>query len=463
MDSAAPAHLVLPPGSAGFPLLGETGDWARDPLRFAQERAARYGLVWRTHLLGRPCIVLLGPEANRFILSTHRHAFAAGLGWGRTITSLIGDGLSFLDGERHRRHRMLLRPALHGAAITRFIGLMERTIEGHVAEWLRQSELRLFDGLKQLSFAVATTLFLGLADQAQVRAMERIFRAFSNGLFAPPAWRIPGLPYNRAWVAGQQLRQILRAAIVAHRDAPQPTVLGMLLEARDSDGHGLSDEELLDELLVLLWAGHDTMTSLLTWTMYELLHNPQILAASRAEQAAVVGTGPLMPEQLGQLPLLDRVLRETERLHPPAPGGFRGVVADVAYAGYHIPRGWTVMYSSVFTHRMPELWREPDRFDPDRFAPPRAEGHKPFHLIGFGGGPRFCVGYAFAQLQMRMVLVHLLRDTELKLVPYQRFQPIAVPISMPRDGLVVRIRSAHRGAARVSAGLSVEATTCEGE
>lgn len=441
MDATAPLPFPLPPGSGGFPLLGETGDWARDPLRFAQERAARYGLVWRTHLLGRPCIVLLGPEANRFMLSSHRHAFSSHLGWGRTITSLIGDGLSFLDGERHRRHRTLIRPALHGESITRFMLLMEHTINNHLRSWVQRGELRLFDGLKQLSFAIAAEFFLGISDEAQIRTMERIFRAFSQGLFAPPAWRIPGLPYNRAWNAGQQLRQIVGAAIERHRAASQPTVLGMLLEARDADGNGLSDPELLDEMLVLLWAGHDTVTSLLTWSVYELLCHPQILAATHAEQAAVVGAGPLQREHLSRLPLLDRVLRETERLHPPAPGGFRGVVEDVQFGGYHIPRGWTVMYSSVFTHRMPELWHEPDRFDPDRFLPPREEGRKPFHLIGFGGGPRICIGYAFAQLQMRMVLVHMLREIRLELVPGQRFHPISVPTSMPRDGLRVRVRA----------------------
>jgi cytochrome P450 len=313
---------------------------------------------------------------------------------------------------------------------------MERIIERHLAAWVQRGELRLFDGFKQLSFAIAAELFLGLSDPAQIHAMERTFRAFSQGLFAPPAWRIPGLPYHRAWGAGQQLRQILRAAIAAHHAAPQDTVLGMLVEAHDAEGRGLSDDELLDEMLVLLWAGHDTVTSLLTWTVYELLHHPAILAAARAEQAAA-GAGPLAHEQP---PLLEQILREAERLHPPAPGGFRGVVEDVSYAGYHIPRGWTVMYSSVFTHRMPELWHEPDRFDPGRFAPPRAEGHKPFHLIGFGAGPRICIGYAFAKMQMHMVLGRMLRGLSLQLVPGQRFQPIAVPTSMPRDGLLVRVR-----------------------
>jgi cytochrome P450 len=428
MATTLPLALPLPPGTFGLPIVGETGDWARRPLHFSQTRAARHGLVFRSHILGRPCAVLLGPEANRFILSSHMHLFSSRAGWGRPITSLIGDGLSFLDGELHRQHRALIQPALHARTIGRFFEAMERAAAEHIAEWAAAGRLRMFMGFKQLSFAIAAELILGL-NASQARLVEPPFAAFTRGLFAPPAWRVPGLPYHGAWLAGQSLRRILREVVAAHRATPRPTVLGMLIEARDEQGHGLSDAELIDELLVLLWAGHDTITSLMTWVV--------------DEQARVVGDGPLELAHLRQLPLLDRVLRETERLHPPAPGGFRGVVESFEYGGYHIPAGWTVMYSSLFTHRMPELWQEPARFDPSRFGPERNEGHKPFHLIGFGAGPRVCVGLAFAQMQMRIVLSQLLRRLRLTLVPGQRFRTVSVPTAMPKDGLIVEVRSAE--------------------
>jgi cytochrome P450 len=214
-----------------------------------------------------------------------------------------------------------------------------------------------------------------------------------------------------------------------------------MLQARDEQGAGFSDEELIDELLVLLWAGHDTITALLTWLCYELARHPTIEQAARDEQAQLLGDRSLGPGDLRQLPLLDRILREAERLHPPAPGGFRGVVEEFEYGGYRIPAGWTVMYSSVFTHHMPELWRDPNRFDPERFAPPRDEGRRPFALVGFGGGPRVCVGLAFAQMQMRIVMSYLLRTLRFELLPEQDFSPVAVPTPMPRDGLRVRVLS----------------------
>jgi cytochrome P450 len=443
MTTSMLRSLPLPPGARGYPIIGETGDWARDPLLFAQERHARHGLVWQTHLLGRPCVVLLGPEANRFMLGSHMHLFSSRAGWSKTITSLIGDGLSLLDGATHRRHRTMIMPALHGAALGGYFAAMHERVAAHVAGWLAAGELKLFEGFKRLSFDIATQLMLGPRSRAESALCFELFHTFTHGLFAPPAWRLPWLPYGKAWRAGQLLRHMLLQIVREHRASSNTTILGLMLQARDEQGSGFTDQELIDELLVLLWAGHDTITALLTWLCYELARHPTIEQAARAEQAQVLRDRPLGPGDLRQLPLLDRILREAERLHPPAPGGFRGVVEEFEYGGYRIPAGWTVMYSSVFTHHMPELWSEPDRFDPERFAPPREEGKRPFALVGFGGGPRVCVGLAFAQMQMRIVMSHLLRTLRFELLPDQDFSPVAVPTPMPRDGLRVRVRSAH--------------------
>ncbi len=433
-------RLPLPPGASGLPWIGETIAWVRDPLRFAQERYARYGPVWRTHLMGRPCVALLGPEANRFILSTHMHLFSSRLGWGEPITSLIGDGLSLIDGAQHRRHRRMIQPALHGAMLNRYFDVMQDVTRRHLDAWTQQERLKLFDGFKHLSFEIAARLMLGARNPDEIDRFARVFHVFTAGLFAPPAWKIPWTPYGRAWRSGRALRRALAAIITDRRARPRnDDILGMLLDAEDEQGARFTDEELIDELLVLLWAGHDTVTSLLTWTILELLRHPGLYARAREEQQRLIGDGDLALSHLKAMPFLERVLREAERMHPPAPGGFRGVLESFEYGGYRVPAGWTVMYSSVFTHHMPEIWRDPARFDPDRFAPPRNEG-RPFALVGFGGGPRVCIGLAFAQMQMRIVISHILRYLRLDLVPEQSFQPLAVPTKMPKDGLLVRMR-----------------------
>ena len=442
MAVSASHTAPLPPGRRGFPILGETGDWARDPLKFARDRFAQYGLVWQTHLMGRPTAVLLGPQANRFMLGTHMHLFSSRQGWSKTVTSLIGDGLSFLDGATHRRHRTMIMPALHGAVVSRYFAEMQAQAEEHSQRWLAQGQLKLFDAFKRLSFDIATRLMLGPQSRAEAAECFELFHVFTRGLFAPPAWRLPWIPYGKAWNAGLKLRPMLARIVQQHHRRPADTILGVLVAARDEQGHGFSDEELIDELLVLLWAGHDTITSMLTWAAYELARHPDIFDQALAEQDLVAGARALAPGDLKQLPQLDRILREVERLHPPAPGGFRAVTADFEYGGYRIPAGWNVMYSSVFTHQMPELWRAPERFDPSRFAAPRNEGKQPFCLVGFGGGPRVCVGMAFAQMQMRIVMSHLLRHVRFELLPRQRFDPVAAPTRMPRDWMWVRVRPA---------------------
>jgi retinoid hydroxylase len=429
----------LPPGSSGLPWIGETIAWVRDPLRFAQDRYDRYGPVWRTHLMGRPCAVLLGPDANRFMLSTHMHLFSSRLGWGKPITTLIGDGLSLIDGAQHRRHRRMIQPALHGVMLHRYFDVMQALTRQHLDAWLRRERLTLFDAFKHLSFGIAARLMLGARNTAEIDRFAHEFHIFTAGLFAPPAWKIPWTPYGRAWHSRRALRRTLAEIIADRRARPHSDdILGLLLEAEDEAGQRFTDDELIDELLVLLWAGHDTVTSLLTWTVLELLRHPDIYAGALDEQQRLIGAGDLALSQLKAMPFLDRVLRESERMHPPAPGGFRGVVESFEYGGYRIPAGWTVMYSIVWTHNMPDIWSNPDRFDPDRFAPPRSEG-RPFALIGFGGGPRVCVGLAFAQMQMRIVLSHMLRHLRLDLLPDQSFAPVAVPTKMPKDGLIVRV------------------------
>jgi cytochrome P450 len=435
-------NLPLPPGTRGIPFIGETVDWVRDPLLFAQKRYNRYGPVWSTHLMGRPCAVLLGPDANRFMLQTHRHLFSSRAGWGRSITSLIGDGLSLIDGIEHRRHRQMIMPALHGAMLGRYFDVMHELTAQHVTRWTQQDQFKLFDGFKHLSFGIAARLMLGTRTQREANRFYEQFHRFTGGLFALPAWKLPWLPYGKAWRSGQQLRRTLQEVISARRAAPHADdldILGLLLNACDADGMRFTDDELIDELLVLLWAGHDTVTSLLTWTLLELLRQPALWARAAAEQHTLPSDDHLSLAHLKHIPLLDNILREAERLHPPAPGGFRGVIEPFEYGGYQIPAGMTAMYSIVWTHHMPELWHAPARFDPDRFLPPRDEGKQPFTLIGFGGGPRICVGYAFAKMQMQIIVSHLLRHCHFEVLPGQDFTPIPVPTKMPKDGLIVRV------------------------
>jgi cytochrome P450 len=146
-------------------------------------------------------------------------------------------------------------------------------------------------------------------------------------------------------------------------------------------------------------------------------------------------------EQLGKMQYLEQILNEIERLHPPVGGGFRGVVKPFEFNGFHVPAGWMLSYSIPGTHQLASIYPEPKRFDPDRFSPERQENkQKPFSLIGFGGGPRICLGIAFAKLEMKIVAAQLLRSYQWELITPQSLDPVAIPMRRPKDGLRVRFQ-----------------------
>ena len=430
----------LPPGQSNLAASREIVAWLRDPLQFFQERHDRYGPIWRTRLLNKPTVVMLGPDANRFVLGTHLQLFSSRDGWGDSLYNLIGEGLSLQDGARHHERRIQLQPAFHQRAVGKYFAAMERLTHAHLEGWFQQGDLALFDGFKSLTFAIICEVLLGVSEGPLYRALEHHFEPFNAGLFSPVMLDVPWLPFGRAIRARAALAVTLRAIIAERRGGPAgDDALGMLLQATDGADAPLSDTEIVSQLLLLLWAGHDTVTSLLTWTIHEIQRQPALLAALRAEQAAVLGNTAFALEHLRQLPLLDRVLREAERRHPPASGGFRGVRETFEWGGYTVPKGWLVMYSIAWTHHQPDLFADPLRFDPARFAAPRNEGRHAYSVIGFGGGPRICIGLALAMMEMRVILSVLLRRAEITVLPSQDFTAIATPTKRPKDKLKVHI------------------------
>ncbi|PYM07076.1 MAG: hypothetical protein DMD82_06675 [Candidatus Rokuibacteriota bacterium] len=209
--------------------------------------------------------------------------------------------------------------------------------------------------------------------------------------------------------------------------------------AEDQQGRRLGDDQIVSHLIALVLAAHDTSRSAMTWLLVELDRQPELVERLRAELA--VARGALEYEQLGGLDLLERVIKEVERLHPPISGAPRHVVEPFDFGGCHVPAGWRVYYSILFTHLMPEIWTDPERFDPERFAPPRSEDEKtPFSLIGFGGGPRSCIGRGFARLEMKVMAATLLQGYELSVPSGQDLRYDYTPTRVPCGGLRVRVR-----------------------
>ncbi len=443
MTTTAPTTTFLPPGSNGWPLVGETLHFLLDR-NFMRKRHERHGPIFRSNILGTPTIFMIGPEAVRFVLASHFDHFSWGQGWPESFQTLLGESLFVQDGAEHQRNRRLLLPAFHGRALASYFATMDSITRQYLERWLKLGEFAWFSENKQLTFDIASQILLGATPGPEVARLSSLFATLTDGFFALRRSTLPWTRFGKALAARDEILHHLAKVIKDREHAPTSDALSLLLAARDEHGEQLTQREIMLQSMLLLFAGHETTTSMITSLCLELARHPKVLARARAEQAQLAAQGPVSLEQLGQMPYLEQILREVERLHPAVAGGFRGVVKPFEFNGYAVPEGWRVQYSIIGTHNTPSVYTAAERFDPDRFGPEREEHKKQaFSLIGFGGGPRVCIGVAFAQMEMKIIAAHLLRSYQWDLLPNQNLDLAIIPTRRPKDNLRVFFRRWH--------------------
>jgi cytochrome P450 len=429
---------ALPPGRRGWPIIGETLEFIRDPA-FVSKRMALYGPIFQTHLLGRPTAIMVGADANRFILADGKEHFEHRNGMPAAALKLVGQGLPAQDGDAHRRVRTIIEPAFHQRALVHYFDTMQRLTLAALHGWSQSPTVDLPVAARHLTFAIASELLIGRRAGPQMEELGRLFDLTFRGLVAPPI-DLPGFAYHRARRAQPNIVRFIARAVAERQQRPTQDALSLLLESRDERGEGLSLQEIQDQALTLMIAGHETTAKLITAFGVILPHHPDILAQLRAEQTRF--EGPLSLAQLSEMPYLDQVLREIERYSPPARNGFREVIKPFTFNGCRVPAGWRVIYRPAETHRDSAFFHDPHRFDPERFGPERAEHRKNgYALVAFGGGPRLCIGRAFAQLEMKIIAAAWLRSYRWRCV-----QPDALEqLNRPRaiyENIPIELRAA---------------------
>lgn len=427
----------LPPGNFGLPFIGETVSFLRDP-NFSQKRQQKYGSIFKSRILGRPTVFMIGPEANQFILSSHFDHFSWRDGWPPNFKELLGNSLFVQEGEEHRKNRKLLAPAFHSAALANYFQTMETIIHRYFQKWEQQETLTWFPQMKQMTFEIAGQLLLGSESGEMTDTLAEWFSQLTAGLFAVP-FRWSWTTYGKALQAKEKLLAHIETAICYRQQHPANDALGLLVQSQDEEGNTLSLEEIKYQALLLLFAGHETTTSMLTSLCIALAQHPEILAKARVEQEQFGNQ--LTLEQLKQMSYLDQILLEVERLFPPVRGGFRGVVKSFEFQGYHVPEGWLALYQIHRTHQDQSVYSEPEQFKPERFNPDNPDYKKvDFSLVGFGGGPRICIGYAFAKMEMKLFAAYLLRHYDWEILPNQDLTLDPIPTLHPRDGFKVKLK-----------------------
>ncbi len=426
------------PGHLGLPILGNTLLFYRDSLGGLIEAYEKYGRVFKTRIFGELMIGLLGAEANRAVLVERARSFSSEGGWELTIGELFKGGVMLKDGADHRRHRSIMQAAFVHAALVGYMAQMEPILRKHLDDWRAQPPPRVYDAVKQLTLEIASRVFLGLELEHEIARVNRGFLDLVKGSVAFVRRPVPWLAYDRALRAREELKLFLGEVIDARRDRPGPDLLGRLMSAESAEGHRLEKVEIIDHMIFLLMAAHDTTTSTLTSLFYELGRHPDWQRRLRERCDAIDPAADPEFRTLATIEELDWVMKEAMRLHTPILYVPRRTIEPFAIGGFEIPAGIQVAVAPGHTHRMTEYWTEPDRFDPERFSPARAE-HKrvPGSFLPFGAGAHACLGQVFAEIQVRLILLHVLREFGWEVPRGYRARYQQVPIQAPKDGLPI--------------------------
>jgi len=438
----------LPPGELDFSV-ARTRRFARDPLPAMLEAYRRYGPIFTLRVLHAPVVFMLGPEANHFVTVSHASHFHWREGSLGDLIPFLGDGLLTTDGAAHRQARRIMLPAFHRERIAASADTMLAETDRAMASWRPGATVDLYAWTRELALRIALRALFGLEPERRHDDVD-LAAEFERGLsyygadYFVQALRGPGTPWRRMRRARARLDRVLFAEIARRRrdGERREDVLSLLLDARDEHGATLTDGQVRDQVMTLLFAGHDTTTSTVTFLFYELARQPRVVAGLLAEQEAVLtpGAEPTAGQLVSELPRLEMAMDETLRLYPPAWVGPRRVVEGFEFAGHRVPAGARVNYCSWASHHLPEVFADPEAFVPERFAPTAKAALPKGAYVPFGGGSRTCIGMRFGQLEVKAIATSILRRFRLELLPGYELRIREMPTLSPRDGLPVVLR-----------------------
>ena len=443
------------PGPRGLPFLGSVFPAWRDPLGFFTESHARYGDVVRFKFGPYAYYLVNDPNVVKHVLVDNPKAYTKSRNYvGLKIA--LGDGLLTSEGEHWRKQRKLAQPAFHRDKLNGFANQMAMATREMLTRWRAESSDRPFDihvEMMRLTFRiVGLTLFSADVDGDAREVGEALDVAmhwandYAESFFPiPPS--IPTPANIRFKKAKKTIDDVVFRLIAERREQARNTgdfggdLLGMLMEATDEGGR-MNDQELRDEMITMILAGHETTANLLSWTVLLLAKHPEVERRVREEATRVLGDRDPVLEDVKALEYTRLVLDEVLRLYPPAWIFERQAIAKDTLGDYPIEPGAIVGLCPYVMHRHPDHWERPEVFDPERFRAERAAGRPRYAYLPFGGGPRTCVGNHFAMMEAQILLAMIVREQRLDLVPGHAVVIDPVITLRPKTGIMVTRRPA---------------------
>ncbi|KAK1677077.1 hypothetical protein QYE76_037925 [Lolium multiflorum] len=434
----------LPPGSLGPPVIGQTLGVLRAARtnsgnRWIQDRVDRYGPVWKASVLRTPTVFLTGPAANKFIFFNS----ALRARTPRSFRRIFGDkSIVDMHGEDHRRIRGALMEFLKPDMLKLYVGRVDAKVRHHLRDnWHGRTTVRVLPLMKRLTFDVVSALLLGIETGAVRDALVDDFRRMVEGVFAVPV-DLPFTTFRRSLEASRRARRLLegitrdkKAMLGLGKASPSSDLITRLLSLTDGNGEQLlTDEEIVDNGMFALVAGHDTTSMLMASMVRHLASDPAALAAMVQEHEEIARNKAegeaLTWEDLSKMKLTWRVAQETLRIDPPFFGNVRTTLEDIEFDGYRIPKGWQVFWTAKVTHMDPKIFHEPAQFDPSRFES-QSPVTPPCSFVAFGGGPRICPAIEFTKMETLVTMHYLVR--------HFRWILCCNPVLSPLHGLPIEL------------------------
>jgi cytochrome P450 family 110 len=434
MVSELPNRVAMSPGWQLF-------HWIADPLKFQDRCRQQYGDVFTAQLGGLGTYVVIGdPQMIQAIFSQDPKQFDVGRG-NKLAEPLLGENsLLLLDGDRHRRERKLLMPPFHGDRVATYAQQICYQATQVVSHWSVGQPFVMRTAMQEISLEVILQIVFGLSEGERYRQIKPLLADWLNLIDSPlrssvlffkflqndwGAWS----PWGRMQRLKRQVYDLLQAEIDARRAQATDSgtdVLSLMLAARDEAGQPMTDAELLDELLTILFAGHETTATTLAWAFYRIYQSPPILATLQQELDGL-GAEP-DPLAIAQLPYLSALCQEILRMYPVIPLLFPRIAkVPVILDGQTFAAGTTLMPSPYLVHYREDLYPQPREFQPERFL---NHTYTPAEYLPFGGGNRRCLGYTLALLELKLVLVTIVSRCHLELAETQ-------PIKAQRRGFTL--------------------------
>ncbi|MFC6614481.1 cytochrome P450 [Halopenitus salinus] len=432
-----------PSGPSGLPFVGNIYQFASDPLSFYEEVAREYGPIARYTLGGREFYQLSDPDLVEQVLVHQNDRFHKGEEYRRILNPIIGDGLLISEGELWRQQRHRMQPAFHPEALADYTPLIVEYTERLLTDW-RDGEVRdIHADMMHLTVEItAKALFdvdireyeSNIADALEA-VMNRSEKRLERPIEIPDSVPTPG---NRRYKHALSTLYAIASEIVEAHDADGDDVVSRLLQAK-SRVEGIDEEQIKDEVVTLLLAGHETTALALSYTLFLLATNPEQADRLRAELDEKVNGGPLSMDVVEELPYTKRTIREGMRVYPPVQSLVRETTEPVELDGYELSEGTVVTVQQWVLHRDPRFYEAPGAFRPGRWSEEFRDSLPRFAYFPFGGGPRRCIGENLAKLEARLVLATIAQEWEFEPVTDElSFSP---SITLRPDGAVkVRVR-----------------------